>query len=123
MADKKVISIRFHIDNKEDMELYNRLVLEAGTTASLAYVVKSRVRDSYNQRDEYKYSHDLYDGIITAVREEIQELSIKMIGTMISGIFGSNRVNENIISILNIDEEKLPEKSEEMPIGALDFLE
>ena len=57
MADKKVISIRFHIDNKEDMELYNRLVLEAGTTASLAYVVKSRVRDSYNQQDEYKYSH------------------------------------------------------------------
>lgn len=65
----------------------------------------------------------MYDGIITAVREEIQELSIKMIGTMISGIFGSNRVNENIISILNIDEEKLPEKSEELPIGALDFLE
>lgn len=65
----------------------------------------------------------MYDGIITAVREEIQELSIKMIGTMISGIFGSNRVNENIISILNIDEEKLPEKSEELPIGALNFLE
>ena len=120
MADKKVISIRFHIDNKEDMELYNRLVLEAGTTASLAYVVKSRVRDSYNQQDEYKYSHDLYDGIITAVREEIQELSIKMIGTMISG---SNRVNENVMQSISFEEDKLPEKSEELPIGALDFLE
>lgn len=123
MADKKVISIRFHIDNKEDMELYRRLELEAGNSASLASVVKSRVRDSYNKQDGYKYSHDLYDGIINAVREEIQELSMKMIGTMITGIFGSNRVNENVISILNIDEEKLPEKSEELPIGALDFLE
>ena len=25
MADKKVISIRFHTDNKEDMELYEKL--------------------------------------------------------------------------------------------------
>ena len=120
MADKKVISIRFHIDNKEDMELYNRLVLEAGSTASLAYVVKSRVRDSYNQQDEYKYSHDLYAGIITTVREEIQELSMKMIGTMISG---SNRVNENVMQSISFEEDKLPEKSEELPIGALDFLE
>ena len=28
MADKKVISIRFREDNKEDMELYKRLELQ-----------------------------------------------------------------------------------------------
>ena len=28
MADKKVISIRFHMDSKEDMELYERLEQE-----------------------------------------------------------------------------------------------
>ena len=89
-------------------------------TAPLAYVVKSRVRDSYNKQDEYKYSHDLYDGIITTVREEIQELSMKMIGTMISG---SKRVNENVMQSISFEEDKLPEKSEELPIGALDFLE
>lgn len=120
MADKKVISIRFHIDNKEDMELYRRLELEAGNSASLASVVKSRVRDSYNKQDGYKYSHDLYDGIINAVREEIQELSIKMIDAMISG---GNRVNENVMQSITFEEDKLPEKSEELPIGALDFLE
>ena len=54
------------------------------------------------------------------VREEIQELSMKMIGTMISG---SNRVNENVMQSISFEEDKLPEKSEELPIGALDFLE
>ena len=45
---------------------------------------------------------------------------MKMIGTMISG---SNRVNENVMQSISFEEDKLPEKSEELPIGALDFLE
>lgn len=44
MSGKKVISIRFHADSREDMELYERLELEAGSSASLASVVKTRIK-------------------------------------------------------------------------------
>ena len=41
MPRKRVISIRFCAESKEDMELYARLKQEAGTSASLASVVKA----------------------------------------------------------------------------------
>lgn len=120
MADKKVISIRFHVDNKEDMKLYRRLELEAGNSASLASVVKSKIRDSYNRQDIIEQNASLNDRLVAVVREEIQESSMKLVGAIVSGM---NSNGTTIIPITDSDDNKLPDKSVELPEGALDFLE
>ena len=119
MADKKVISIRFALDNKEDMELYRHLELEASNSASLASVVKSKIRDYYNREDMTQQSASLNDRLIVAVREEIQESSMKLVGAIISGMTGNGAT---IIPVTNSDDNELPEMSNELPDGALDFL-
>ena len=119
MSDKKVISIRFHIDNKEDMELYRHLELEAGNSASLASVVKSKIRESYNRQDMLEHNANLNDKLLAVVREEIQESSMKLVGAIISGMTSNGAT---IIPITNSDDNKLPEMSNELPDGALDFL-
>ena len=120
MSDKKVISIRFALDNKEDMELYKRLELEAGNSASLASVVKSKIRESYNLQDMREQNASLKDKLVDVVREEIQGSSMKLVGAIISGM---NSNGTTIISITDSDDNKLPDKSVELPEGALDFLE
>ena len=120
MSEKKVISIRFRTDSKEDMELYERLKLEADTSTSLAAVVKARTMDSYNKQEHLDKSNDLQEKIVAVVREEIQESGMKLVGAIFSGMAGTGRE----ISIIPIaDESKLPEKSENLPNGALEFLE
>ena len=79
MADKKVISIRFHMDSKEDRELYQRLEQEAGSSASLASVVKAKIRQSYDRKDNCHKDTGLQDRLVAVVREEIQELGMKLV--------------------------------------------
>lgn len=120
MSGKKVISIRFHADNKKDMELYERLELEAGSAASLASVVKARIRDSYNKKEQSDQSNGLQDKIIAVVREEIREFGMKLVGAILSGMAVTGG---GVLMSSTVDESKLPEKSEDLPNGALDFLE
>ena len=119
MAGKKVISIRFHADSREDMELYERLELEAGSSASLASVVKARIKDSYNKQEQTDQSNGLQDKIIAVVREEMQESGMKLVGAILSGMAGTGGV---MPVIQQAAESKLPEKSEDLPNGALEFL-
>ena len=118
MADKKVISIRFHMDSREDMELYEWLEQEAGISASLASVVKARLKDSHNKQEQQ--SDGLQDKIIAVVREEIQESGMKLVGAILSGMAGTVGTFPIVPAV---EEDKLPEKSEDLPSGALDFLE
>ena len=69
MADKKVISIRFHMDNKEDRELYEWLELEAGTSSSLSSVVKAKIKDSYKKVDGNELNTGLQDKLVAIVRD------------------------------------------------------
>jgi len=119
MADKKVISIRFHTDNKEDMELYARLELEAGSSASLASVVKAKIRASYQEYESSEQNIELQERLVAVVREEMQESGMKLVGAILSGMAGSS--GTVITSSVEI-KQNLPEKSEELPDGALDFL-
>ena len=116
MSEKKVISIRFCTESKEDMELYALLEQEAGTAASLASIVKARIKDSYDRHELMNRNTELQEKIVEAVREEIQESGMKMIGTLLSNMDGGNMFQPIVRSIL-------PEKSKELPSGALDFLE
>ena len=120
MADKKVISIRFHMDSREDMEIYKRLEKEAGTSASLASVAKSRIRDFYNRQDGKEQNIDLQDRLVAVVREEMQESGMKLVGAILSGMAGSSGA---VMLSPAVDKDNLPEKSEDLPMGALDFLE
>ena len=123
MLGKKVISIRFHTDSKEDMELYEKLEQEAGVSASLASVVKAKIRDFYNKQDDKEQNNDLQDRLVAVVREEMQESGMKLIGAILSGM-GANYGTKLTVVPISVDEkDNLPEKSEELPIGALDFLE
>ena len=74
MEGKKVISIRFHMDNKEDRELYERLELEAGTSSSLASVVKTKIKDSYKKMDGNELNIGLQDKLVAVVREEMHKV-------------------------------------------------
>ena len=123
MADKKVISIRFHMDSKEDMELYERLEQEAGVSSSLASGVKSKLKDFYNRQDSNEKNTCLQDRLVAVVREEMQESGMKLVGAILSGMGANNGTNLTVIPISVDGKDNLPEKSEELPMGALDFLE
>ena len=120
MEDKKVISIRFHMENEEDKQLYEELEKEAGTSASLAFVVKVKLKEAYFSKDASNKEIHLPDTLIPMIREEMQEYGMRLIGAMVSGMSGAER---KVTVPLNIKEDILPEKSEELPEGALDFLE
>ena len=126
MSDKKVISIRFALDNKEDMELYKRLELEAGTSASLASVVKVKLKELYHREEKWNKDIVLQDRLVDVVREEMQESGMKIVGAILSGMganHGTNASNLTVVPISVGEKDNLPEKSEELPLGALDFLD
>lgn len=116
MSEKRVISIRFCMDNKEDMEIYARLEEEAGKSVSLASIVKSRIRDSYKEEDVGYGNTEFVEKIVEVIRKEMQESGMKMMESLSSYI---GKVGEPDWK----EENKLPEISEELPNGALDFLE
>lgn len=120
MSDKKVISIRFHMDSKEDMELYERLEQEAGTSASLASVAKAKIRDFYNKQESIEQNIGLQDRLAAVVREEMQKSGMKLVGAILSGMVGNGAT---VMQVPIVDKDNLPEKSEELPVEALDFLE
>ena len=120
MGEKRVISIRFHTDSKADMDLYKQLELEAGTSTSLASVVKKRIKESYNQQKRAEENNELHERIIALIREEMQTLGMKLIGVIFSSI---GKREEITVASSNITGENLPEKSEDLPNGALEFLE
>lgn len=120
MADKRVISIRFHKDNKEDMELYERLEQEAGSSASLAAVVKAKIKNSYSVKNQMEGTAELQEQIVSTIRMEMQESGMKMIGALLAGM---NSTGGMVQTIPITEESKLPEESGELPSGALDFLE
>ena len=120
MADKKVISIRFHMDSKEDMELYRQLELEAGASLSLAAVVKVKLREIYYQQIQSEENNRTQEKMMDFIREEMQTLGMKLVGAILSGMGGTG---ERKITFSKMEEDNLPEKSEELPSGALEFLE
>jgi hypothetical protein len=120
MGERKIISIRFHKDNKADIELYRLLEEEAGCSASLASVAKARIKDSYQPKGLGCHNVDFQEQIITAVREEMQHSVIKMVGTLISCMNGAG---ETVQFQPKDMENILPEESGELPSGALDFLD
>lgn len=117
MADKKVISIRFHNNSDEDMELYEKLEHEALNGGSLASVAKARIKSSY----ETATDSDLKEQIVKVIQDEMQKFSMKMVGALLAGS-KSGVSTENIVESQSESDSQLPEQSTDLPNGALDFL-
>ena len=110
MAHKKAITIRFDESISADMELYRRLEKDAGDSMALAAVVKEKLRDHYDMFDMHQDFSLLKDEIVQTIREEVKGL--KHIGE--NSLFSQN--------ILPMNESVLPDISDKVPDGALDFL-
>ena len=117
MADKKVISIRFHNNSDEDMELYEKLEHEALNGGSLASVAKARIKSSY----ETATDSDLKEQIVEVIQDEMQKFSMKMVGALLAGS-KSGVSTENIVESQSESNSQLPEQSADLPNGAFDFL-
>ena len=117
MADKKVISIRFHNSSDEDMELYEKLENEALNGGSLASVAKARIKLSYENATD----SDLKEQIVEIIQDEIQKSSMKIVGALLAGVNGGVST-ENIVESHSESGTQLPEQSTDLPNGALDFL-
>lgn len=117
MADKKVISIRFHNSSDEDMELYEKLENEALNGGSLASVAKARIKLSYENATD----SDLKEQIVEIIQEEMQKSSMKIVGALLAGVNGGVST-ENIAESQSDRDTQLPEQSADLPSGALDFL-
>lgn len=110
MAHKKAITIRFDESISADMELYRRLEKDAGDSMALAAVVKEKLRNYYDMSDMHRDFSLLKDELMQAIREEIQGL--KYIG-------GNSLIRQDA---LPMNESALPDISDKIPEGALDFL-
>jgi hypothetical protein len=119
MPGKKIISIRFRNDDPADMKLYELLEREAGISASLASVAKARIRESYQSGEQNDGNMEFQEKLVRAVREEIQKSGMQMAGTFIACMNGKGMAQADI----SADENRLPDKSGELPNGAFDFLE
>lgn len=117
MADKKVISIRFHNSSDEDMELYGKLENEALNGGSLASVAKARIKSSYENATD----SDLKEQIVEIIQDEMQKSSMKIVGALLAGVNGGIST-EYIVESQIESNSQLPEQSADLPSGALDFL-
>ena len=117
MADKKVISIRFHNSSDEDMELYEKLENEALNGGSLASVAKARIKLSYENAND----SDLKEQIVEIIQKKKKKSSMKIVGALLAGVNGGVST-ENIVESQSGNDTQLPEQSADLPSGALDFL-
>jgi hypothetical protein len=119
MSDKKTITIRFSQSSPSDMELYQLLEQDAGCSISLAAVVKNRLKQSYDSKEQNREDTDFQEQLITVIREEMQKSCMKIIGGLLSC---RNDADNMMHTKAEAGENVLPEKSADLPNGALDFL-
>ena len=120
MAEKMVVSMRFHMDNTEDRKLYEFLKQDAGDVMSLAAAAKGRIRDSYHAEKRMEENVELLEQIKEVVREEMQVSGMKMVGAMLVGMKGTGDIEP---PVPQEHENRLPQAGGELPRSALDFLD
>lgn len=124
MAGKqKSVFIRFNMADEADCGLYLKLAEAAGSSASLAAYVKRVLEDHLNVKMEVTVRQEFHEQILLAVREEMQEQGMKLVGALLAGIGTVNvpPVRDEVTS----KETGLPEICGELPDelrGVLDLL-
>lgn len=122
MGDKFVATVRFHTEGVE-AELYRRLMdgkREAGL--SMPDYIKQILKEYFEDRDRRdkqdgwlgQFRREMAADIEQAVRESIRKYNMSNAGAT---------VLDSAVSDNSQKEAELPAQSEEMPEGALDFLD
>ena len=119
MAEKKTISVRFCMENQDDEALYECVEQEAGGGSSLASIVKTRLKRSYEYETEVNKKQEFQNEMIMAVRDEMQNSGMRLIGVLLSSI--NSGVGDSSAEPER-KKEKLPEKGETLPENLFEFL-
>lgn len=124
MADnQKSVFIRFNIDDTADRELYHKLVKEAGSSASLAAHAKKLLEEHFTLSITIADRQGFHKEMLSAVREEMQEQGMKLVGALLAGI---GTVNIQAAQEKTAENETgLPDRCEKLPdelSGVLDLI-
>lgn len=123
MGDKYVATVRFHTEGVE-AELYGRLMegkKEAGLSVPdyIKQILKEYFegRDRRDEQNEWlgQFREEIVGAVEQAVRKCIRECNANIIGTG-AALIADTEAEDS-------EEAGLPAQSEEMPEGALDFLD
>jgi hypothetical protein len=114
MADnQKAVFIRFNMDDDTDRVLYQKLVSEAGSSASLAAYSKKLLEEHFALSITIADRQEFHKEILSAVREEMQEQGMKLVGALLAGI---GTVDIRTAQVKTEDNEAgLPDRCEELP--------
>lgn len=124
MAGKqKAVFLRFNMDDEADCSLYLKLAEAAGSSASLTSYVKRALEEYFNVKIEMTERQYFHEQMLIAVREEMQEQGMRLVGALLAGI---NTVNvEKVLEKPMPEEVGLPEACGRLPdelSGVLDFI-
>lgn len=124
MAGKqRSIFLRFNMSDEADCDLYLKLAEAAGSSASLTSYVKRVLEEYLRVKIEMSERQEFQEQILIAVREEMQEQGMKLVGALLAGI---GTVNVQKVPERPVPEEVgLPESCGRLPdelSGVLDFI-
>lgn len=121
--NQKSVFIRFNMDDRDDRELYQKLVEESGSAVSLTAYVKRVLEEYFSMNIRIADRQEFHNQMLTAIREEMQSQGMKLVGAMLAGI---GTVNLPIPQKENVPREaELPELCDALPEelqGVLDFI-
>lgn len=124
MAGKqRSIFLRFNMSDEADCDLYLKLAEAAGSSASLTSYVKRVLEEYLRVKIEMSERQEFHEQMIIAVREEMQEQGMKLVGALLAGI---GTVNVQKVPERPVPEEVgLPESCGRLPdelSGVLDLI-
>lgn len=124
MAGKqKAVFLRFNMDDEADCSLYLKLAEAAGSSASLTSYVKRALEEYLNVKFEMTERQYFHEQMLIAVREEMQEQGMKLVGALLAGIDTVN-VEKDLEKPVP-EEARLPEACGKLPdelSGVLDLI-
>ena len=119
--NQKAVFIRFNMDDRADRELYQKLVEESGSAASLTAYVKRVLEEYFSMNIRIADRQEFHNQMLAVVREEMQSQGMKLVGALLAGI-GTVSVPIQQRDVVP-GEAGLPEASEELPEGLKGILE
>lgn len=107
MAEKqRSVFIRFNMEDEADRSLYLKLTEAAGTSTSLTAYVKRALEEYLNVKVEISERQTFHGQILAAVREEMQEQGMKLVGALLAGIGTVN---------VSVKQKEVEERGTELP--------
>lgn len=121
--NQKAVFIRFNMDDRADRELYQKLVEESGSAASLTAYVKRVLEEYFSLNIRIADRQEFHSQMLAAIREEMQAQGMKLVGALLAGI---GTVNIQIPQTGNVSGgAELPEACDVLPEelqGILEFI-